>query len=80
MPTVPRGGLGSVLTGLSVYRLGAESRGRSVCFQVGSRITWQVCAVMLVVIGVIEKFATALTLIPDPVLGAMVLKSHVPDS
>ena len=33
---------------------------------------WQVCSLFLILIGVIEKFATALTLIPDPVVGAMV--------
>ncbi len=40
---------------------------------------WQVSAVMLVVLGVVEKFATAFTLIPDPVLGAMVRHSRTAD-
>ena len=40
--------------------------------QVASRVMWQLLGVMLMLFGVFNKFGAFITLIPDPIIGALV--------
>ena len=47
----------------------------ALCFQMGSRLTWQVAGVLLMAAGVFGKFGAILATIPDPVLGGILIVS-----
>src|SRR6218665_385686 len=47
----------------------------ALCFQMGSRLTWQVAGGLLMAAGGFGKFGAILATIPDPVLGGILIVS-----
>ena len=42
-------------------------------FQVASRVIWQVMGVLFISFGVFGKFGAALTVMPDPIIGGLLM-------
>ena len=43
------------------------------CLQVASRVIWQVVGVFMILLGVFGKFGAALTVLPDPIKGGLLI-------
>ena len=44
-----------------------------VCLQVASKVIWQVVGVFMILLGVFGKFGAALTVLPDPIKGGLLM-------